>query len=298
MNPEAAVYLGTVAALSFVLKVAILFNIRIRNRISESFVLLCLVFVIQSATEFLAYFTYLKSEALGEFLIHIYLISLYFIFPATLQFALALTESKIVNLARLISFSIATLISVAYVAGLVVADLRFLGWSVISVPGPLYWYAVPTLLSIGLLTFGHLFYQYFKNENPLIRHNAKIYLFALLPIAIVTVSVVLLRLLGFNSSTAVSLPIATTVFLYIMLLHTNGNLFWMSTKLKSALVLLKMDEKASVDVIFQEIEKLRIQEALKLTDGQQKSAAELLGVPASTLNKRLSKYKIDAESFK
>ena len=107
-----------------------------------------------------------------------------------------------------------------------------------------------------------------------------------------------LRILGFNSSSALSLPVATVIFLYIMLLHTNGNLFWFSTKLKSILVIMKMDHNVSFDAIITELEKVRIQEALKLTDGQQKIAAELLGIPASTLNKRLNKYQIDADTFK
>ena len=108
----------------------------------------------------------------------------------------------------------------------------------------------------------------------------------------------LLKTLGFNSSSVVSLPIATLIFLYILLLHTNGNLFWLTTKFKTVFAVLLMSKDASVDSLINEIEKVRIQEALKLTNGQQKAAADILGIPASTLNKRLSKHKIKANNFK
>jgi DNA-binding NtrC family response regulator len=75
-------------------------------------------------------------------------------------------------------------------------------------------------------------------------------------------------------------------------------MFWLSTKLKSILVLLKMNHNTSIDEIIRELEKVRIQEALKLANGQQKAAAKQLGVSASTLSKRLSKYNIDVTAYK
>jgi hypothetical protein len=298
MNPETAVYLGTFAAFSFMLKVAILFNVRIKSKIAESFVILCLVFVVQSAAEFLAYFTYLRSVAIGEFMINLYMISLFFIFPSTLQLAFALTNSRHLSLVRILGFSTATLVSIAYASGLVVADFRFVGWSVITEPGRFYWSVMAIMMGFCLLTLVHLLHQLRSNADLAVRHNARVNLLALSPIAVVALAVLGLRLAGFNSSTAVSLPIATLLFLYAMLLHTNGNLFWLSTKLKTVLVLLKTDHQAPIQVILQEVEKVRIQEALKMTDGQQKLAAEILGVPASTLNKRLTKYNINVESFR
>jgi hypothetical protein len=298
MSPDAAVYLGTIAAFAFVIKSAILFNVQIKDRTSQAFVLLCLFFVFQNAVEFLGYFTYLKSTSLGELFVHLYLLATYFVFPSLLVFSLALTGSKWFARMRLAAYSLSCLFALAHAGGFVVDGFIFLGWSVITEPGPLYWIVMSYILLCCAFAVLHLVYQLQTNTSQEVRQNARVALWAFTPIIAVAAGVLGLRLLGFNSSSAVSLPIATVVFLYIMLLHTNGNLFWFSTKLKSILVIMKMDHNVSFDAIICELEKVRIHEALKLTEGQQNHAAELLGIPASTLNKRLHKYHIDAEVFK
>jgi hypothetical protein len=298
MTQDAAIYLGTIAAIGFILKATILFNVEIKSKVAESFVVLCLIFVIQNVAEFLAYFTYLKSTQLGEFFIHIYYITLWFIFPSVLVLALAMTKYQYLKQARIILYTISSIATIAYMNGLVVAGFTFLGWSVSGVPGQYYWLAMIYILFCCVSTIGYLAYQFVKNTDNEIRYNSKIYLIAFSPIVLVAVSVLLLKILGFNSTSVVSFPIASLIFLYILLLHTNGNLFWITTKCKTVLAVLMMHKDASVDSLINEIEKVRIQEALKLTNGQQKSAAELLGVPASTLNKRLSKHKIKANNFK
>lgn len=298
MSPDAAVYLGTIAAIAFVIKSAILFNIQIKDRVSHAFVLLCLFFVLQNAAEFLGYFTYLRSPALGEFFIHFYLVVSYFVFPSLLVLALTLTIPAWYNRVRLVGYSISLILALAHAGGFVVDGFLFLGWTSITQPGPLYWVVAAYILLCCVSVVSLLLYQLKFNPIPEIRQNARVTLWAFTPIIALAAVVLGLRILGFNSSSAVSLPIATTVFLYVMLLHTNGDLFWLSTKLKSILVIVKMDHNVSFDAIIQELEKVRIQEALKITEGQQKNAAELLGIPASTLNKRLNKYDIDADTFK
>lgn len=298
MNPDVLVYMGTVAAIGFVLKCAILFNVEIRNRISQSFVVLCLFFIVQNAAEFLAYFTYLKSVPVGEFFFHVYMNSLFYIFPAVVLLALALIESRYLKVSRYVMFGVSIALSGIYLSDQIVTSVTFVGWSAIAGRGPLYWLAFGYILFCVALTIAILLLAYRTSSNAEIRHNARIYLLAFSPIVAVAIGVLGFRALGFESSSAISLPVATLLFLYIMLLHTNGNLFWLSTKFKSVLAVLRMDRRASVDSIIREIEKVRIQEALKQTNGQQKSAAELLGLPASTLNKRLTKYNIKVQNFK
>jgi len=298
MNPDAAIYLGTIAAIALVLKVTILFNIKIRSKVTECFTLVCLFFILQNAAEFLGYFTYLKSTSLGEFFIHLYMISLFYLFPSILILALALTKSKNLNLSRIILYSLATALTAIYLTGRVVTGFQYLGWSVRTVGGSHYWLAMSLILISSFLTVAHLTYHLLKNLDPEIRYNARINLFAFLPIGAVAFIVLFLRMAGFDSSSAISLPIATLLFLYVMLLHTSGNLFWLSTKLRSVIAVLRMNRSSSFELVIREIEKIRIQEALKVTSGQQKSAAKILGLTASTLNKRISKYNIDVSGFK
>ncbi len=298
MNQDAAVFLGTVAAIAFVLKSAILFHTHSRDRASQAFIAVCLFFVLQNAVEFLGYFTYLKSPALGELFVHMYLLATYFAFSSLLVFALALTHSPHFGRVKAVTYSLSLVLAIAHISGYVVNGFTFLGWSVITQPGPFYWVAMTYILLCCLMAVLHLLHHYRTGDNPETRHNARISLLAFAPIVLVATAVLMLRLAGFNSSSAVSYPIATVIFLYVMLLHTNGTLFWFSTKLKSIVAIIRLERNASLDLIIQEIEKIRIQEALKMTNGQQKTAARILGLPPSTLNKRLTKYDINVDDYK
>lgn len=275
----------------------ILFNVESKSRIAESFVTLCMIFVIQNAMEFLGYAVYVKAPELGSFFVHIYVISLYFMFPAVLVLALALAHVAQVDRIAMVLFGISAGLAALHVSGFVVAGLTFVGWSVITVPGTLYWVAMGYILSCGVATFTFLLRQVKVNPNPEVRYNCKVAVFAFMPLAAVAVGVLGLRLLGFASSSSISLPIATLLFLYILLVHSNGNLFWLSTKFKTIVAVMTMDKNSSMEEILARIEKLRIEEALKVTGGEQKSAARLISVPPSTLNKKISKHKISVTQF-
>ena len=163
MNPNVAVYLGTFAAIAFVLKSAILFNIEIKNRTSQAFVIVCLFFVLQNAAEFLGYFTYLRSTSLGEFFIHLYMVSLFYTFASVAVFALALTNSAWFKPGRLLFYLAAMLLTAAYMGNLVVTGFEFLGWSAITKPGPLYWPAMGFILLCGVFAVAHLLYHFRNN---------------------------------------------------------------------------------------------------------------------------------------
>ena len=299
MDQQITIFLGSFALVGFLLKTLILFNVEIKSRIAESFVVLCIFFIVQNVAEFLGYVTYFRSlgseqsVALGQFFIHIYMIALYFIFPSVLLLALALTDSPLFNKARRVLYSISLGLTLAQLGGFVIAGFDYVGWTVITQPGSLYWLGMLYILSCAGATLVHLVYQYHVNKDYAVRFNCKVNLIAFAPLFAVAFGVLFLRAAGFNSSSAISLPLATIAFLFIMLLHTNGNLFWLTTKFKTVLAVLLMNRDASVDEIIGRIEKLRIEEALKVTNGQQKNAAALINLPPSTLNKKIAKYAIE-----
>jgi energy-converting hydrogenase Eha subunit A len=298
MSPDAAVLLGVVAAILLVLKCLILFTVRVRDRVSKAFVALCLFFACQNAIEFLGYFSHLNSIALSEVFLHLYMVTLFFVVPSFLVLPLALADSPWFIRVRGICYCIAVLTMLAYLGGYVVEDYVFLDWTAVARPGPLYWVVMGYNLAccVGYLLV--LVQQSYTNPDYQVRHNTRVTLVATTPIIAVAVAVLSLRLLGFDSSSALSLPLATLLFLYIMLVHTQGNLFWLSTKVKALLLLMRMDHRVPAEELVSELEKMRIQEALKLTGGQQNNAAQVLGVPASTLSKRISKYRIDADNYR
>ncbi|MFM1895912.1 MAG: hypothetical protein RLZZ385_986 [Pseudomonadota bacterium] len=283
--------------MGFALKTLILFQVQIKSKVAQSFAILCIFFILQNVAEFLAYFTYLESTALGLFFVHLYMVALYFMFPSILMLALTLGSYPHLRQAAMGLYGAAALLTLAHSAGLTIAGFEFLGWSVITLPGPLYWVTMGFIVACTLTTVAFLVYQNRNHKNHEVRYNCRVNLIAFVPLIAVAFCVLGLRLLGFNSSSSVSLPVATISFMFIMLLHTNGNLFWLSTKFKTLLAVMMMNRNSSVEDILIRIEKLRIEEALKVTRGEQKSAAKLIDIPPSTLNKKIARLNIQISNF-
>ncbi|MDA0281700.1 MAG: hypothetical protein O3C29_14915 [Proteobacteria bacterium] len=297
MEQDAFLYLGLIALVGIVLKVAILFNIRIKSQISESFAVVCLFFLALNVSEFLGYFTYNVSEQLSFAILHMYMISAYFVFPAVLVLVLSLVEYKHLKVARLFLYSISALISAAQIGGFVIEGFKFIGWANVTTPGQYYWAAVAYPLLVAVFSAGLLLKHVLANNDFEVRCRCKVNLFAFAPMLLVLVLVLLFRLAGFKSSTALTLPLATMFFLFVMLLQSNGNIFWASLRMKILISVLTLKNINTLDMILGNIEKIRITEALRASNGMQRNAAKLLNVPASTLNKKIAKYKIVAEDY-
>lgn len=297
MEQDALVYLGGFALIGILLKLAILFNVSIKSKIAQCFVVVCTLFLLQNVSEFLAYFTYLPAEHLSVMFIHIYMNTLYFIFPAILILALALTEFRYLTATKIALYGMASSLSLAHLGGHLIAGVKFLQWTAITTPGEYYW-VIQVFLALNVLaTLSVLAVNLIANSNYEVRNRCKVNLLAFSPIFSVVVFVILFRLAGFDSSTAISLPLATMFFLFVMLLQTNGNIFWASLRLKILLSVLTLKNINTLDEILGNIEKLRITEALRASNGMQRNAAKLLNVPPSTLNKKIAKYDIRADEF-
>ena len=225
------------------------------------------------------------------------MIALYFIFPSVLVLALTLVEFKHLRGTKLFLYGIAGMMSAAHAGGFMVDGIKFVGWSAVTTPAGYYWIAPAWIILCALGTLSVLFFHYIVNSNFEIRSRCKVNLLAFSPMFAVVAIVVLFRLAGFDSSTAISLPIATIFFLFVMLLQTNGNIFWASLRLKILMSVLTLKNISTLDEILGNIERLRITEGLRASNGMQRNAAKLLGVPPSTLNKKIAKYNIDVEEY-
>lgn len=297
MEQDRLVYLGVFALIGILLKLVILFNVSIKSKIAQSFVVVCVMFLLQNVSEFLAYFTYLSSEQLSSMFIHIYLNTLYFIFPSILILALTLVEFKHLTVAKITLYGMASIVALGHLGGYVVEGVDFLHWTAVIVHGEFYWLAMGFIVLNVMVTLIVLVANNMANSNFEIRNRCRVNLLAFTPIFLVACLVLLFKLAGFNSSSAVSLPLATVFFLFVMLLQTNGNIFWASLRLKILLSVITLKNINTLDEILGSIEKLRITEALRASNGMQRNAAKLLSIPPSTLNKKIAKYNINAEDY-
>lgn len=298
MEQEALVYLGAFAFVGLVLKICILFNISIKSKLAESFAIVCLLFLLHNIFEFLAYFTYLQSESLSMLFVHLYMVALYFIFPAVLLLALTLVNFRFLPQARLILFGLSALLAAAHTGGYLITGFKYLEWTVITTPGEYYLVAIGFILLNVLATLLILVSNFLANADFEVRGRCKVNLLAFAPMLLTVFGVVIARAMGFDSSSAVFLPITTIFFLFVMLLQTNGNIFWASLRLKILLSVITLKNIQTLDEILANIEKVRIIEALKATNGKQNNAADLLKIPASTLNRKITKYGIEASAYR
>lgn len=301
MEEQALNYFGALGAIAFVglvLKICILFNISIKNKISESFAVVCLLFLIHNMAEFLGYFTFLHSESLSLIFVHVYMVALYFLFPGVLLLALSLVEYRFLQQARLVLFGLSASLAVAHAGGYLVSGFKYLEWTVITTPAEYYWVAIGFIVVNVLATLVVLLSNFLANPSFEVRSRCKVNLLAFAPMMLVVFGVVIARALGFDSSSALTLPVATIFFLFVMLLQTNGNIFWASLRLKILLSVITLKNIQTLDEILVNIERVRIIEALKATNGKQNNAAELLNIPASTLNRKITKYGIEASTYR
>lgn len=298
MESSGFVILGLVALVALILKLLILFNVELKTAIARSFAVLCLILLLQNVVEFLTYLTYLDSPRLGLFFINSYMLTLYFIPPAFLSLALRLSDSGYFLPLSSAGYAAAAMIAVAHVSGQVVAGYEFIGWTVISTPAPLYDAAILTIGATIFTAFGFLIHGIWGSGAPHIITRCKVCLLAFVPLALVFVVVTAARKLGFQSSAAVSMPVATVTFLFIMLHQTKDNLYWLSTKFRMVVALLFMDKNRTTEEVISALEDIRIRTALRTTGGVQKDAARLVCLPPSTLNKKIAKYGIDVKAYR
>ena len=185
----------------------------------------------------------------------------------------------------------------AHLSGYVVDGIKFVGWSTVTTLGSYYWAAITYPMLMVIFTAIVLFKHYIANSNFEIRNRCKVNLLAFSPMFLFAVLVILFRLAGFESSTAITMLAATIFFLFVMLLQTNGNIFWASLRLKILMSVPTHKNINTLDEILGNIEKLRITEALKASNGMQRNTAKLRSVSPSTLNKKIAKYEIVPKTF-
>lgn len=299
MQEQGLLYLvPTVALVGLVLKFCILFNISIKNKIAEAFAIACLFFLLNNLAEFLGYFSFLQTGSVNMIFLHLYMATLYFIFPAVLLLAMSLVEWRFLRPTRFVLFGMSAVLTIAEASGYIVTGAKFIGWTANTTPGEYYWYAIGFVILNALATLIVLVSNYLCNPDFEIRSRCKANLLAFAPMLTVVFTVPVLRSLGYDSSSATTLPAATIFFLCVMLLQTNGNIFWASLRLKILLSVITMKNIQTLNEILVNIEKIRIVEALKAANGKQNNAAELLNIPASTLNRKITKYGIDAAAYR
>lgn len=204
------------ALIGLVLKLFILVLAFRGGKISTLFLSLIVVFACHNAIELVGYLQFSNNESVEMLFRPYYVVSIYSVMYILLH-GLAISEqSNRVITAFLVS--LATSISVLVLnTDLIVAGQYSIGYSITAVQGPFYWGFVLYVAFIFAATVAVLIREYRNAQSSLKSIRSAYSLFALAPVMVIALIAVLLKVTNTGINAAGIFPIATTVFLILIL---------------------------------------------------------------------------------
>lgn len=232
---------------------------------------------------------------------------------SAIKFSIIKTSTKIKLACLAVIFS--TTISLLMLStDLFVTGFEFIGYSYTRIPGDYYWLVQLHFPIYVLLSLYLLFKSSFQAHNELNAKRARLLLYSLSPIMICGMFITFLMNIGIPINASIVFPIMTTLFL-VILIHTEKveNLlsvlmkipysreriaylkiknevqsFMMQTELLKS---LEKDEKLSISLknLTNSIENIIVDHTVKLANGSQIRAANLLGVSPSSICRKKRK---------
>jgi len=281
--------LGLVALVAGLAKTVILSLSQTENKLTSAFAIVCISMILLNAFEFLVSLTYTSDPDLATLLLHGEMLSIILLAICLLVFGLTVTENKYSKPITLVFGIWALTCAGLLLSGQLVQGYEQIGYSVISIPGPYYqtlnFYAFLSMQALLLI----LIHASFLREGE-VRQRSRQVLIAISPIFLLILFVQLARLFGFNSSTAVFMPLATTFFVAMMVLYQSGRIviFKIKWTVIWKLAVSMRDVKLSEWVGL--VEELLVKEAMRETDNNQTEAAKLIKSNQTTVGRKFKKF--------
>ena len=287
---------GVFALVGVILKTLILAQVSTRTRITFAFVVLTLLFIAQNAFEFLGFWTFESNAELAFRFIDGLMVTLFFISPAAIHF-IARTIGNRTALLTVPFFAVfATYLSYLLFSRELVLTYEHVGYTIVSVPGPSYsllqYYALSALVvAVACLLFGLI------NKDSDIRTRSRVLLIAFAPIFMVSLGVNLFKLQGFNSSTAILMPLASTFFIWVLMYLARDEVVTFRLKWRQAWFLAGQLKRilfsnytyANQDYL-EFVEREQLKTLLEISDGKQSEVAKILGTSPATICRKVAKY--------
>jgi len=204
------------ALISLLFKIFALAYVLRGAQVSIVFLSLIVVFALHNSIEILGYFQFVSGEAIGVFFRLYYVATVYVILYILLH---GLSVSKLENTFKTTSLIIvSTGLSVLILfTDIIIAGQYSIGYSMTAVKGELYWLFAAYLFIILTCSSVALIYGYSRAKSKLDSVRCIHSLLALTPIIFVFVLATILKLTGASINATGLVPIATAIFLAIVL---------------------------------------------------------------------------------
>ncbi len=286
---------GLAALLAVCFKVLILFQVRATSQISTAFVIACMALIMQNALEFCGYITFASNPESATLFLHALIIALYFVCGSMVYLCAAIAGSRItVQIGYLCGGSVAVL-TLLHLFGFSVVGFHRTGYSIISDPGPVYFLfqlfaPICALACIAFLLRGLV------SVDSNVAKRCRLALIAVMPLCLIGIVVTIIRAMGFNSSTAIFMPIASTFLVWLLMYEARGDIVAVKLKWRFIWSIIKYAKDTSIDEWPELTDRIQLIEAMRMCGNKRNQVAKMLKTSPSTITRKCMKYGIDDAS--
>lgn len=279
---------GLVALIAALLKIAILSQVITRSQITSAFNLICLCMIAQHSLEFLGYFTYAKDNAFGNLMVDGIMVANYFVIAAAGYFVLTICESRYSKLGGLAFLSGAVALSILHFSGLLLTGYQNVGYTLIPEFGA-YYIAFPLFLALAAIVSVALLIRGWLRGSAVVKARCKLTVYALAPVTLTGMGILIAQLLGAQISGAIILPIMSTAFVWAMMMDERGDIVTFKIKWRILWTLATNIKSVNLRDWMDIVEQQLILEAMNSSDNNQSAAARLLGSNKTTFHRKVQK---------
>jgi len=280
---------GLTALVACTMKIVILFMANTNTKLTAAVNLVCIALIAQNALEFLSAFTFSANPVIASYFVDGVMFSLYFFAAALVYFCVTVAQIQSARLISSLFAGFALLVGALHLSGQLIDGYVAVGYTIISNEGALYPVFQVYILSVILTLLVTLMHGIIKAE-PEIQARCKTTLLAIAPICGTGVGVIVFRMLGFNSSSAIVMPIASTFFVWVLMLDQRGEFITFRVKWRIIWKLAINIKNLNLTDWAEEVEKQLVLEALRTEGNNKSAAARLLGSNQTTFHRKAEKY--------
>ena len=280
---------GLTALLACTMKIVILSLAVSKSKLTAAFYLVCLALIAQNALEFLSAFIFGANPSIADYFVDGVMFSLYILAAALIFFCATVAQVRRSRLIVGFYAGFAALVGVLHLSGSLVTGYEASGYTLISIEGPLYPVFQIYILSVitGLVT---ILVRGMMSPAPEVQARCRTTLLGIAPICAVGLGVVIFRLMGFNSSAAIIMPLASTFFVWILMLDQRGEFITFQVKWRIIWKLATNIKNLNMAEWAEEVEKQLVLEAMRTERNNKSAAARLLGSNQTTFHRKAEKY--------
>ena len=294
------------AILAFIVNAYILINISQHKKVTTAFIALVLIFLMHHTAEVLSFIEFFKDRHLNTIL-KIYYASTIGALFTILIYSKKISNIKIKHLDLALIAAAVILSSLTLFTDQIIAGNTSLGYVMTAVKGPLYF--LFQIFSITLLIGSLLILAsgYTNAKSNIAQIQCSYTLLALLPLVIVSITTIALMALGYKINAIITLPIASTAFLFITMRNESKHKLTdirrfmpFSAERKASQEIMSLYSSYAQDEIsyrdcMAKIERLMVMHKYNKSGNNASATAKSMGMPRSSLYSIFNRLKIDVK---